>query len=47
MRDHPVSQSRYLKDPDGNEVEFHVDADELVGKDNMAAVLSPIKPLRL
>jgi catechol 2,3-dioxygenase len=47
MSDHTVSQSLYLHDPDGNEVELYVDADESVWKDDPAAVLSPIKPLRL
>lgn len=47
MSDHTVSQSLYLKDPDGNEVELYVDADESVWKNNPEAVVSPIKPLRL
>ncbi|WHZ26590.1 MAG: Biphenyl-2,3-diol 1,2-dioxygenase [Nitrospira sp.] len=47
MSDHTVSQSLYLKDPDGNEVELYVDADESVWKNNPAAVLSPIRPLHL
>jgi catechol 2,3-dioxygenase len=47
MSDHTVSQSLYLHDPDGNEVELYVDADETIWKNNPAAVLSPIKPLRL
>lgn len=47
MSDHTVSQSLYLRDPDGNEVELYVDADESVWKDNPAAVVSPIKPLYL
>ena len=47
MSDHTVSQSLYLKDPDGNEVELYVDADESVWKNNPAAVVSPIKPLYL
>lgn len=47
MSDHTVTQSLYLRDPDGNEVELYVDADESLWKDNPAAVLSPIKPLRL
>jgi catechol 2,3-dioxygenase len=47
MSDHTVSQSLYLHDPDGNEVEIYVDADESVWRNNPAAVLSPIKPLRL
>jgi catechol-2,3-dioxygenase len=47
MSDHTVSQSLYLKDPDENEIELYVDADESVWKNNPAAVVSPIKPLRL
>ena len=47
MSDHTVSQSLYLHDPDGNEVEVYVDADESVWKDNPAAVVSLIKPLQL
>jgi len=47
MSDHTVSQSLYLRDPDGNEVELYVDADESVWKDNPAAVVSPVKPLHL
>ena len=47
MSDHTVSQSLYLRDPDGNEVELYVDADEAIWKQNPTAALSPIKPLRL
>lgn len=47
MSDHTVSQSLYLKDPDGNEVEVYVDADESIWKNDPAAVVSPIKPLLL
>jgi catechol 2,3-dioxygenase len=47
MSDHTVSQSLYLSDPDGNEVELYVDADESVWKNNPTAVVSPIKPLHL
>ena len=47
MSDHTVSQSLYLADPDGNEVELYVDADPSLWRDNPEAVLSPIKPLRL
>ncbi len=47
MSDHTVSQSLYLKDPDGNEVELYVDADESIWKSNPSAVVSPIKPLHL
>jgi len=45
--DHTVSQSLYLLDPDGNEVELYVDVDPSIWEKNPAAVLSPIKPLRL
>jgi catechol 2,3-dioxygenase len=44
--DHTVSQSLYLLDPDGNEVELYVDADPSIWKKDPAAVLAPIKPLR-
>jgi catechol 2,3-dioxygenase len=47
MSDHTVSQSLYLHDPDGNEVEIYVDSDEAIWRENPAAVLAPIKPLRL
>ncbi|MGQ0696145.1 MAG: VOC family protein [Nitrospiraceae bacterium] len=47
ISDHTVSQSLYLKDPDGNEVELYVDANDSVWKDDPQAVLSPIKPLKL
>jgi catechol 2,3-dioxygenase len=47
MSDHTVSQSLYLRDPDGNEVEIYVDADESIWKNNPAAVVSPIKALQL
>jgi catechol 2,3-dioxygenase len=47
MSDHTVSQSLYLKDPDRNEVELYVDADEALWKNNPAAVVSQIRPLHL
>ena len=47
MSDHTVSQSLYLRDPDGNEVELYVDADPAIWKDDPSAVMAPIKPLRL
>jgi catechol 2,3-dioxygenase len=47
MSDHTVSQSLYLADPDGNEVELYVDADPAIWGKDPAAVLAPIKPLRL
>jgi catechol 2,3-dioxygenase len=47
MSDHTVSQSLYVRDPDGNEVELYVDADSSLWKMKPEAVLSPIKPLNL
>jgi catechol 2,3-dioxygenase len=47
MSDHTVSQSLYLRDPDGNEVELYVDANDSIWKNNPQTVLSPVKPLRL
>lgn len=47
MSDHTVSQSLYVTDPDGNEVEIYVDADPMVWKKDPEAVLSPTKPLHL
>lgn len=46
MSDHAVSQSLYLADPDGNEIELYVDADPALWKDNPGAV-AVVKPLRL
>jgi catechol 2,3-dioxygenase len=47
MSDHTVSQSLYITDPDGNEVELYVDADPAIWEKDPEAVLSPTKPLRL
>ena len=47
MSDHTVSQSLYLADPDGNEVELYVDADPAIWREDPAAVVAPIKPLDL
>ena len=46
MSDHSVSQSLYLQDPDGNEIELYVDADPAVWRDNPAAIAT-IKPLKM
>ena len=45
MSDHTVSQSLYLADPDGNEVEVYDDPD--IWKNNPSAALSPTKSLDL
>ena len=45
MSDHTVTQSLYLQDPDGNEVELSVDALGINWKQDPKAVLAPIKSL--
>lgn len=47
MSDHTVSQSLYVKDPDGNEVEIYVDDPSVNWKENPELVLSPIKSLEM
>lgn len=44
--DHKVSQSLYLADPDGIEIELYVDADPTLWRDDPAAV-AHVLPLRL
>ena len=44
--DHKVSQSLYLADPDGIEIELYVDADPALWRDDPAAVAN-VLPLRL
>lgn len=46
MSDHHVSQSLYLHDPDGIEIELFVDADPALWRDDPEAV-AVVKPLRL
>src|SRR3989441_3637425 len=47
MSDHTVSQSFFFKQKTAYEIELYVDADPAIWEKNPAAVLSPIKPLRL
>jgi len=47
MSDHTVSQSIYILDPDGNEVELYVDDPNIDWKNEPNLVMSPIKPLFL
>lgn len=47
MSDHTVSQSLYVRDPDGNEVEVYVDAPGDLWKRDPQSVLAPVRPLRL
>jgi catechol 2,3-dioxygenase len=46
LRDHRVSQSIYLADPDGHGIELYVDADPSIWHDDPTAVASS-EPLRL
>jgi catechol 2,3-dioxygenase len=46
LRDHTVSQSIYLNDPDGNGLELYVDADPGIWRDDPAAVATSV-PLEL
>jgi catechol 2,3-dioxygenase len=47
LSDHTVSQSLYLSDPDGNEVELYVDNPEANWKEHPMLVLAPVKELVL
>ena len=47
MSDHTVSQSLYLEDPDGNEVELYVDDPSVDWKKDPAAVVATITTLTL
>jgi catechol 2,3-dioxygenase len=46
LRDHVVSQSIYVNDPDGNNVELYVDADPATWRDRPETVASS-RPLEL
>ena len=46
IRDHRVSQSIYLEDPDGNTIELYVDADPAIWAEDPAAVAT-VQPLTL
>ena len=47
VSDHTVSQSIYLRDPDGNEVELFVDNPEFDWRDDTSWMEAPVKPLKL
>ena len=46
MSDHTVSQSLYLHDPDGNEVELYVDGDERIWKEHLQTTREMIATLQ-
>jgi catechol 2,3-dioxygenase len=45
--DHTVTWSLYVRDPDGNEVELYCDDPAVDWRADPAAVMAPIRPLRL
>ena len=47
MSDHTVSQSLYLRDPDGNEVELYVDNPAFDWRSDSSWMDAPVKPLSL
>ncbi len=47
LSDHAVSQSIYLRDPDGNEIELFVDDPRVDWKTSRAWLEAPVKPLKL
>jgi catechol 2,3-dioxygenase len=47
MSDHTVSQSLYLHDPDGNEVELFVDDPRFDWRNDRSWLEAPVKPLAL
>lgn len=47
LADHTISQSLYLKDPDGNEVELYVDNPTIDWRNDTAWMDEPVKPLYL
>ena len=47
VSDHTVSQSIYLRDPDGNEVELYVDNPDFDWKKDNSWMEAPVKPLDL
>jgi len=47
LSDHTISQSLYLRDPDGNEVELFVDNPAFDWKSDTSWMAVPVKPLML
>lgn len=47
MSDHTVSQSLYLRDPDGNEIELYVDNPKVDWRASKEWMDEPVKPLAL
>ena len=47
MSDHTVSQSLYLHDPDGNEIELYVDDPAVDWQSDQRWMEAPVRPLKL
>jgi len=47
LSDHIISQSIYLRDPDGNELELYVDDPDYDWKNDDGGMEAPVKPLDL
>lgn len=47
LSDHTISQSIYLRDPDGNEVELYVDNPDYDWRSDNSWMVAPVKPLKL
>ena len=47
VADHTVSQSLYLRDPDGNEIELFVDDPQFDWREDQTWLEAPVKPLKL
>jgi len=47
MSDHTVSQSLYLRDPDGNELELFVDDPQVDWQNDHSWMEAPVRPLHL
>jgi catechol 2,3-dioxygenase len=47
LSDHTISQSIYLRDPDGNEVEMYVDNPDYDWRNDDSWMEAPVKPLKI
>jgi catechol-2,3-dioxygenase len=46
-RDHTVTHSLYILDPDGNEIELYIDVPGVDWAQHPELLMSPVRPLRL
>ena len=47
MADHVITQSLYIRDPDGNELELYVDRPDYDWKNNREWIDDPVRPLHI